>query len=78
MALFWAKCLSEQEEDVALAKEFKSLYDTFYEHQSTILNELNSAQGSSVDIGGYYAMDDKLTTQNVRRSCLFNKVLKDY
>ena len=71
LALFWAKCLSEQKEDLTLANEFKPLYNALYQHQSVILDELNSVQGTPVDIGGYYVFDDALAGKHIFLSRLF-------
>ena len=77
LALFWAKCLSEQKEDLGLANEFKFLYDALCQNQSIILNELNSVQGAPVNIGGYYAPDKLLVKTAMSSSKVLNRIVNN-
>ncbi|NOQ91697.1 MAG: hypothetical protein GQ552_03155, partial [Flavobacteriaceae bacterium] len=40
-----------------------------------ITNELIKAQGSEVNIGGYYCINDDLTTKAMRPSNTFNNII---
>lgn len=53
LALYWAEALAAQEKDAALKKIFVTVAKEMTEKESTIMGELNNAQGSLVDIGGY-------------------------
>ena len=45
------------------------------EKESTILNELNEAQGAPVNIGGYYEPNEALTTKAMRASATLNAII---
>ena len=44
-------------------------------HETQIVNELNDAQGSAMDIGGYYQPDAALASKAMRPSDTFNSIL---
>jgi isocitrate dehydrogenase len=46
------------------------------ENEEKIVNELNGAQGSPVDIGGYYKPDEEKTSAAMRPSKTLNDILK--
>ncbi|QTI67221.1 NADP-dependent isocitrate dehydrogenase [Gordonia sp. L191] len=76
LALYWAKALAEQTDDAELAKYFAPLAKTLEENEQTIVTELNDAQGTAVDIGGYYAPDNDLTDKVMRPSATLNSALE--
>jgi isocitrate dehydrogenase len=57
LALYWAQELAGQSEDRELAQRFEPLARELADKHDAIVSELNSAQGSPVDIGGYYRPD---------------------
>src|SRR5689334_548268 len=57
LALYWAQELAEQDEDGELAERFGALAMRLSEHEDKIVQELSEAQGSSVEIDGYYRPD---------------------
>ncbi len=75
LAKFWAEALVAQESDPALASEFKSLADTLAANEQAIVDELNSVQGSPVDLGGYYSTDHALVAAAMRPSATFNAAI---
>ncbi|NNF66082.1 MAG: NADP-dependent isocitrate dehydrogenase [Gammaproteobacteria bacterium] len=75
LALFWAQELAEQTEDAELQAYFKPLAKALSDNEKKIVDELNSVQGKSVDIGGYYMPDTEQTTTVMRASATFNAVL---
>lgn len=75
LALYWAETLANQSEDSGLAARFGSLAETLSENEATIIGELNAAQGSPVDIGGYYHPDSDKTFAAMRPSETFNQAL---
>ena len=75
LALYWAEALSIQNKDVALKNEFTEIYKQLSDNEMKIVNELNSVQGQSMDIGGYYAPDDELASKAMRPSATLNKIL---
>ena len=47
------------------------------ENEESIVSELNAAQGSPVDIGGYYEPTESLVSQQMRPSETFNSILDE-
>ena len=76
LALYWAKALSEQDEDQALKDDFTKVYKQLKDDQSKIEQELLDAQGKSVDINGYYFADDQLIFKHMRPSKTFNAIVE--
>ncbi|MGV0625511.1 NADP-dependent isocitrate dehydrogenase [Mycolicibacter minnesotensis] len=72
LAKYWAEELAAQTEDAELAKHFAELADVLDKNEDLIVQELAEVQGKSVDIGGYYAPDQALTSAVMRPSATFN------
>ncbi len=75
LALYWAQALADQDEDAALRAQFASLAAALAENEARIIEELNAAQGSPVDIGGYYHPDTALTERAMRPSETLNRLI---
>ncbi|HET8895736.1 MAG TPA: NADP-dependent isocitrate dehydrogenase, partial [Protaetiibacter sp.] len=75
LALYWAQALVAQTDDPELATQFAPLADALATNEATIVAELLAAQGSPVDIGGYYSTDPTLVERAMRPSATFNTVL---
>ncbi len=75
LALYWALALAEQSEDAALQTRFAKLAQQLETNETTIIDELNAAQGPPVDMGGYYLPDTKKITAAMRPSATFNAIL---
>lgn len=75
LALYWAQALAAQEEDAELKAAFAKLAEVLTASESTIVSELNGAQGASIDVGGYYMPTDELAAQHMRPSKTFNSAL---
>ena len=75
LALYWAEALSLQDKNENLKEQFQPIYNKLKENESNIVNELNTAQGKSIDINGYYLPNDKLTAKQMRASKTFNAIL---
>ena len=75
LALFWAEALAGQSEDSELASHFSGLANTLRENESKIAEELISAQGEPMDLGGYYLPDDEKAAAAMRPSQIFNDAL---
>ena len=54
IALYWAQEIGKQEEDKELQGKFLSLYKKLSAAEQSITDELLSAQGQAIDLGGYY------------------------
>ena len=55
--------------------EFKKLFELLQEQRATIVSEFAEAQGTPVDIGGYYHPDPAKATMAMRPSKTFNSIL---
>jgi isocitrate dehydrogenase len=75
LALFWAEALAAQNDDAALKARFAPLAKQLRDNEQTIVNELNSAQGVKVDMGGYYKPDPAICAKTMRPSATFNNIL---
>ncbi len=77
LAMYWAQQLAAQSKDEALKNRFTTIAQKLTENESTILDELNAAQGNPVDIAGYYWPDEELVYKQMRPSKTFNDILSE-
>lgn len=75
LAMYWAQALAAQTEDSELQSTFTGIADALQSNEEKIMNELNSAQGSPVNIGGYYFPDPVQASAAMRPSETFNNIL---
>lgn len=71
LAFYWANELANSE----LGANFKALAQFLNENKDQIITQLNANQGGSVDLGGYYKLNDEKTTNIMRSSKIFNEAL---
>jgi len=76
-AIFWAKALSEQQQDRDLAVRFTYVFNLLKENETKILNELDSTQGEEVDLGGYYHPDREKVVKIMRPSPTMNSIIDE-
>ncbi|GAB3107259.1 NADP-dependent isocitrate dehydrogenase [Aestuariicella hydrocarbonica] len=76
LAMYWAQALAEQNDDLELKALFGPLAQELTANEMTIVDELNQAQGSEVDLGGYYRFDGDKASHAMRPSETFNNALK--
>lgn len=75
LAMYWAQALAAQSIDMELREKFTPVAQALENNEATIVNELNGAQGNSVDIQGYYRPDENLVSKAMRPSETLNAVL---
>ena len=75
LAMYWAKMLSEQTEDLELQEKFVPLAKVLTEKEDEILSGLIAEQWHAVDVGGYYRTDTDKTKLVMRPSKIFNEAL---
>lgn len=75
LALYWAEALANQSKDESLRNEFTEIYNKLNQNENKIVEELNTVQGQSMDIGGYYAPDELRASKAMRPSATFNDIL---
>ncbi|MGH0037902.1 MAG: NADP-dependent isocitrate dehydrogenase [Myxococcota bacterium] len=75
LAMYWARALAEQTTDPSLAERFAPVAEALERNEASIVDELNAAQGSPQDIGGYYRADPALAERAMRPSPKFNEIV---
>lgn len=78
LALYWAQALAEQTDDAELSARFAPFAATLAAQEDAIVQELNSAQGMPVDIGGYYRPDADKCANVMRPSQSLNTILAQF
>ncbi len=75
LALYWAQALAAQSKDTALQARFSPVARELEQNEAKITDELLSAQGRPVDLGGYYLPDDAKAEKEMRPSATFNAII---
>ena len=75
LALYWAQALAEQTEDTELQTAFTKLAQDLSDNEQKIIDELNTAQGHPVDMGGYYQPNPEKVEAAMRPSTTLNDLL---
>jgi isocitrate dehydrogenase len=75
LAKYWAEALANQSKDTDLKDLFSHVSSELNSNESTIVSELNAAQGSPVDLDGYYFPSDEKAAEAMRPSNTLNDIL---
>jgi len=75
LALYWTQALAAQDKDAALQARFAEVAAKLEANEAVIAEELLSAQGQAVDVGGYYLPDDAMAEKEMRPSPTFNAII---
>ena len=75
VAMYWAQAVAENGQDAELAARFAGAAQALADNEDKILAELLDAQGSPVDIGGYYQPNEELATAAMRPSATLNAII---
>ncbi len=75
LAMYWAQALASQSRSDRLKSAFTELAKQLTDNEAKIVDELKAAQGSPVDVGGYYRMDDAKVSAVMRPSESFNAAI---
>jgi isocitrate dehydrogenase len=75
LSLYWAEALAEQTKDQELKDIFSDVATKLEEKRTDIVKELSSAQGTSVDLGGYYHPDQAKASKAMRPSATLNSII---
>lgn len=75
LAMYWAQELAAQDKDADLKASFTSVSEAMTTNEDKILSELNGAQGSAVEIGGYYQPKTDATATAMRPSSTLNAII---
>ena len=75
LALYWAEALAAQSKDAGLSARFAPVARALAESEAVINQELIGAQGSPVDLGGYYHPDPARVSAAMRPSATLNGII---
>ena len=75
LAMYWAEALAAQDKDGELKAAFADMANALASNENTIVEELNNAQGKTMDIGGYYHPNDDLGSEAMRPSATLNGII---
>ena len=75
LALFWSKFLSEQNENKKIKNEFSKVYEDLLNNEVKIMKEINSNQGKSIDLKGYYKIETSIINHVMRPSVTLNNII---
>jgi isocitrate dehydrogenase len=75
LAMYWAQALAEQTADAELAAQFAPVAKQLSDNEAQIVEELNQAQGTPGDLGGYYATDVDKVVALMRPSATLNTII---
>jgi isocitrate dehydrogenase len=75
LANYWAEALAAQEEDAQLKEIFSNVVIQIEEQRENIIEQLCSAQGEALDLGGYYHPDISVVTKVMRPSAALNAII---
>ena len=74
-ALYWAQELAAQTDDAALQEKFAPVAKELEANMEKILEEVKTAKGKPMDVGGYYHPDPAKVAVAMRPSATFNNIL---
>ena len=75
LATYWAESLAAQDEDAELKATFTKLATELCEKRAQIVDELSTAQGKKVDLGGYFHPDAAKVEKIMRPSQTLNSII---
>jgi isocitrate dehydrogenase len=76
LTMYWAEELANQDNDIDLKNTFSKISNILKENEPKIVQELIEAQGHTVDIGGYYVVNEAKKARAMRPSSTFNKIIE--
>ena len=75
IAMYWAEALATQNDDADLKAYFSPIAEQLAANKTKITEELNEAQGASVNIGGYFKPDPAKVAAAMRPSATLNSII---
>jgi len=75
LAMYWADALAAQTKDAEMKTRFDKVAKELKENEAKIVDELLAAQGTPIDLGGYFFLNDDITTKVMRPSETFNSII---
>ncbi len=75
IAMYWAQELAKQTVDADLQAKFAPIAKSLSNNETIIVAELNTVQGASVSLEGYYATNNTLAAKSMRPSATLNTII---
>ena len=75
IAMYWAEALATQNDDADLKAYFSPIAEQLAANKTKITEELDEAQGASVNIGGYFKPDPAKVAAVMRPSATLNSII---
>lgn len=75
LAMYWAQAMAAQNDDAELKAKFAPVAEQLTANEEKIVAELNDAQGSPQDVGGYFHPDSEKAAKAMRPSETLNAIL---
>ena len=75
LAMYWAQELAAQDDNVELKAKFGPVAEQMTNNEQVIVDELNNAQGSAVELKGYFHGDEALASAAMRPSTTLNGII---
>ncbi len=75
IAQYWAQALAAQNDDVTLKAHFDPIAEQLTSNEPKIVDELIAAQGTAVDLGGYYHASQEKVYATMRPSLTLNAII---
>jgi len=75
LGLYWAQELAAQTKDAEFKAIFTPIAEAMAKNEAKIVEELIAVQGKPANIGGYYKMNQDLTTKVMRASATLNTII---
>jgi len=76
LTMYWAEALATQNDDALLQRQFAPIAKELKENEEKIVSELNSAQGHSIDMQGYYWPNEEVVSKEMRPSETLNAIIE--
>ena len=73
--MYWAQELASQNKNAELKTQFTPVAESLIENESVIVNELNSAQGTPINLNGYYLPNEEVVIAEMRVSKTLKSIL---
>ncbi|MDP5107298.1 MAG: NADP-dependent isocitrate dehydrogenase [Polaribacter sp.] len=75
LAMYWAQALANQNKNAELKAEFTTIAEALSNNEDKIVSELNTIQGKSIEIGGYYLQNEDLASAAMRPNSTLNSII---
>jgi isocitrate dehydrogenase len=75
LGMYWAEALAAQDKDAELKEKFAKVAADMQANEEKIVTELNDAQGSAMNIGGYFMPCDEMAAKAMRPLATLNAII---